>query len=155
MDSDRRDEPRPLWVASRSINPGDDPHWRTDNDKGRASLRDLFLAYYDSLPHTEQIAYCDRWSAPQPWITLFLHPELDEVAAEADFEMAPVLILAVRGASSSRCGSASFRCDHHGRHGGTFDRRASCPTIIFPHLFNHAFSPMAATLPADWPAGRA
>jgi hypothetical protein len=84
MDSNRPDEPRPPWVVSRSINPGDDPHWRTD--EGRAWLRDVFLPYYDSLPHTEQIAYCDRWSAPQPWITLFLHPELDEVAAEADFE---------------------------------------------------------------------
>jgi len=49
-------------------------------------LRDVFLPYYDSLSDAEQISYCDRWSAPQPWITLFLHPDLDEIAAEADFE---------------------------------------------------------------------
>ena len=84
MHSDRRDEPRPPWVVSRSINPGDDPYWRTG--EGRTWLRDVFLPYYDSLSDTEQIAYCDRWSAPQPWITLFLHPDLDEIAAEADFE---------------------------------------------------------------------
>jgi hypothetical protein len=78
------DEPQPPWAVSRSINPGDDPYWRTE--KGRAWLRDVFLPFYDSLSEAEQIAYCDRWSAPTPWITLFLHTDLDEIAAEADRE---------------------------------------------------------------------
>jgi hypothetical protein len=76
------DELQPPWVISRSINPGDDPYWRTES--GRIWLRDIFLPFYDSLSEAEQIAYCNRWSVPTPWITLFLHPDLDEVAAEAD-----------------------------------------------------------------------
>jgi hypothetical protein len=85
MTSNTPDEPRPPWVVSRSINPGDDPYWRTD--EGRTWLRDVFLPFYDSLSEAEQSAYCDRWSAPTPWITLFLHPDLDEISAEADFEL--------------------------------------------------------------------
>jgi hypothetical protein len=74
----------PPWVVSKSIFPGDDPHWRTAG--GRQWLRDVFLPYYDGLSEAEQVAYCERWKAPQPWISLFLHPEIDEAFAEADSE---------------------------------------------------------------------
>ena len=77
-------EPRPPWVVSPSISPGDDPHWRTPD--GQAWLRGEFLPFYDGLSSDEQIAYCRRWNAPTPWTTLFLHPDLDEVAADADEE---------------------------------------------------------------------
>jgi hypothetical protein len=75
---------KPPWVVSKSVNPGDDPHWVTP--AGRSWLRDVFLPFYDALPEAEQSAYCDRWNAPTPWITLFLHPDLDEAMAEADAE---------------------------------------------------------------------
>ena len=84
MNRSKQDEIQPPWIVSRSINPGDDPHWRTD--AGRRWLADVFLPFYDRLSNTEQIEYCDRWSAPTPWITLFLHPDLDEAAADADRE---------------------------------------------------------------------
>jgi hypothetical protein len=74
----------PPWVVSKSVFPGDDPHWRTAG--GRQWLRDVFLPYYDGLSEAEQSAYCERWKAPQPWISLFLHPEIDEAFAEADSE---------------------------------------------------------------------
>ena len=69
-------------MVSRSITPGDDPHWRTP--AGQGWLRDVFLPFYDSLDLAAQTAYRDRWNAPNPWVTLFLHPELDEAFAEAD-----------------------------------------------------------------------
>jgi hypothetical protein len=78
------DEPRPPWIVRRSVFPGDDPHWHTE--QGRTWLRNVFLPFYDSLSNAEQIAYCGRWKAPQPWVSLFLHPDLDEIAAEADRE---------------------------------------------------------------------
>ncbi len=78
------EEPKPPLIVSRSVFPGDDPHWRTAI--GRAWLRDVFLPFYDGLSTSEQMAYCDRWKAPNPWVTLFLHPDIDEEAAQADAE---------------------------------------------------------------------
>lgn len=75
-------EVQPPWVLSRSMNPGDDPYWRTE--AGRQWLVNVFLPFYDRLGDKEQADYCNRWSAPAPWISLFLHPELDESAAAAD-----------------------------------------------------------------------
>ena len=80
----QRDEPKPPWAVSKSIFPGDDPYWRTP--EGRTWLRDVFLPFYDALPHAGQIAYRRRWNAPNPWVTLFLHPEIDADAADADEE---------------------------------------------------------------------
>jgi hypothetical protein len=77
-------ELQPPWVISRSLNPGDVPYWRTE--PGCVWLRDIFVPFYDALSPEEQLAYCDRWNAPPGWITLFLHPDLDEVAADADAE---------------------------------------------------------------------
>jgi hypothetical protein len=85
MSSKTPEEPRPPWVVSRSVSPADDPYWRTD--KARRWLREVFVPFYDSLSNTEQLAYCNRWSAPTPWIAMFLHPDLDELAAGADAEL--------------------------------------------------------------------
>jgi hypothetical protein len=76
------DEPKPPWVISKSIFPGDDPYWHTNT--GREWLRNVFLPFYDSLSLEDQIAYYQRWNAPTSWITLFLHPDLDEVMADAE-----------------------------------------------------------------------
>ena len=78
----RNDEPEPPWVISKSIFPGDDPYWRSR--EGRDWLKNIFLPFYDALSTDEQIAYYLRWRAPTSWITLFLHPYLDEVMADAD-----------------------------------------------------------------------
>jgi hypothetical protein len=51
---------------------------------GQAWLRDVFLPFYDALTPEAQMAYCDRWNAPSPWVSLFLHPELDELFADHD-----------------------------------------------------------------------
>ena len=47
-------------------------------------LRDVFLPFYDALPPDAQTDYWTRWNAPPAWVTTFLHPDLDELAAEAD-----------------------------------------------------------------------
>jgi hypothetical protein len=79
------DEPKPPWVVSKSIFPGDDPYWQSD--AGRAWLRNVFLPFYDSLSMEDQIAYRSRWNAPTSWVTLFLHPDLDELMADAYAEL--------------------------------------------------------------------
>lgn len=84
MSRDSTNQLQPPWVKSRSVNPGDDPFWRTE--AGRRWLADVFLPFYDQLSNILQIEYCDRWSAPTAWITLFLHPDLDEAAADADLQ---------------------------------------------------------------------
>lgn len=80
-------EIEPPWVLSRSLSPGDDPYWHAS--EGRDWLAHVFLPFYDALPASEQTAYCERWSAPNAWITQFLHPDLDALFAEADSEDHP------------------------------------------------------------------
>lgn len=62
----------------------EDPHWR-DPD-ARAWLRDVFLPFYDRLDASAQHDYWMRWGAPQAWWTMFLHPDLDALFAQADDE---------------------------------------------------------------------
>ena len=75
-------EPEPPWVRSRSIFPGDDPFWLSET--GRDWLRTVFLPFYDALSSVEQSRYIERWSAPTPWVTLFLHPDMDAHMADVD-----------------------------------------------------------------------
>lgn len=76
------DQPRPPWIVSPSISPADDPYWT--NPEGRAWLATVFLPFYDGLSTDAQVDYCSHWNAPPGWVTLFLHPDMDEVAADAD-----------------------------------------------------------------------
>lgn len=71
-------------MVSPSRWPGDDPHWRTP--EGRGWLGGTFLPFYDGLTPSAQDEYCRRWNAPIGWITMFLHPDLDEAFADADEE---------------------------------------------------------------------
>lgn len=77
-----RDEPRPPWAMRPSMSPADDPWW--GGAEGAGWLRTVFLPFYDTLPPDAQTDYWTRWNAPPAWVTLFLHPDLDELAAEVE-----------------------------------------------------------------------
>ena len=76
----------PPWVVVPSTTPFNlESIWRAV--EGKEWLKNVFLPFYDSLTDEEQMQYWLRWGAPQSWLTLFLHPSIDEVAAEADSEL--------------------------------------------------------------------
>ena len=81
----RPDEPQPPWAARPSMSPADDPWW--GGQEGAGWLRDVFLPFYDALGPDAQIDYTMRWNAPPAWVTLFLHPDLDGLGAEADADL--------------------------------------------------------------------
>ena len=77
-------EPQPPWAISGSPTPVGDTHWHDPDAK--AWLKNVFLPFYDNLASEAQQDYWLRWGAPQAWLTMFLHPDLDALFAEADGE---------------------------------------------------------------------
>lgn len=75
-------EVEPPWVHAPGYPPGD-PFWR---QSGEAWLTFVFRPYWDSLKSAEQVAYLERWHAPQDWQLYYFSPEFTNWLDSVDDE---------------------------------------------------------------------